>query len=413
MISMQEKSKRVFVVGGGPAGMMAAAQAAAQGYETILLEKNEKLGKKLFISGKGRCNVTNSCDMVDFFENIAHNSSFCYSAVYTFPPELTMNLIEEQGVPLKIERGGRVFPVSDKSSDVIKALERYVRQAGAEIRLNTRLENIFTADGKITGIQYDGKVRSCDGLILAMGGASYVSTGSDGAWRDQLVRLGHTVEEFIPALVPLTSPQLWVRQLQGLSLKNVRLKAVFGSKIIFDELGEMLFTHFGLSGPLVLSLSSRLEQPDFKKLRLLIDLKPGLTVEQLNNRLLRDFAKYGSKTLKNAMVELLPVRLIPAVITAAALEETLAVSQLSQEKRARLIKAFKELPIEVDGFRPLNEAIVTRGGISVKEIDPSTMQGKRIAGLFFAGEMIDIDAYTGGFNIQLALSTGFLAGSSC
>ena len=413
MISMQEKSKRVFVVGGGPAGMMAAAQAAAQGYETILLEKNEKLGKKLFISGKGRCNVTNSCDMVDFFENIAHNSSFCYSAVYTFPPELTMNLIEEQGVPLKIERGGRVFPVSDKSSDVIKALERYVRQAGAEIRLNTRLENIFTADGKITGIQYDGKVRSCDGLILAMGGASYVSTGSDGAWRDQLVRLGHTVEEFIPALVPLTSPQLWVRQLQGLSLKNVRLKAVFGSKIIFDELGEMLFTHFGLSGPLALSLSSRLEQPDFKKLRLLIDLKPGLTVEQLNNRLLRDFAKYGSKTLKNAMVELLPVRLIPAVITAAALEETLAVSQLSQEKRARLIKAFKELPIEVDGFRPLNEAIVTRGGISVKEIDPSTMQSKRIAGLFFAGELIDIDAYTGGFNIQLALSTGFLAGSSC
>ena len=412
MISMQEKSKRVFVVGGGPAGMMAAAQAAAQGYETILLEKNEKLGKKLFISGKGRCNVTNSCDMVDFFENIAHNSSFCYSAVYTFPPELTMNLIEEQGVPLKIERGGRVFPVSDKSSDVIKALERYVRQAGAEIRLNTRLENIFTADGKITGIQYDGKVRSCDGLILAMGGASYVSTGSDGAWRDQLVRLGHTVEEFIPALVPLTSPQLWVRQLQGLSLKNVRLKAVFGSKIIFDELGEMLFTHFGLSGPLALSLSSRLEQPDFKKLRLLIDLKPGLTVEQLNNRLLRDFAKYGSKTLKNAMVELLPVRLIPAVITAAALEETLAVSQLSQEKRARLIKAFKELPIEVDGFRPLNEAIVTRGGISVKEIDPSTMQSKRIAGLFFAGELIDIDAYTGGFNIQLALSTGFLAGSS-
>lgn len=413
MISMQEKSKRVFVVGGGPAGMMAAAQAAAQGYETILLEKNEKMGKKLFISGKGRCNVTNSCDMVDFFENIAHNSSFCYSAVYTFPPELTMNLIEEQGVPLKIERGGRVFPVSDKSSDVIKALERYVRQAGAEIRLNTRLENIFTADGKITGIQYDGKVRSCDGLILAMGGASYISTGSDGAWRDQLVRLGHTVEEFIPALVPLTSPQLWVRQLQGLSLKNVRLKAVFGSKIIFDELGEMLFTHFGLSGPLALSLSSRLEQPDFKKLRILIDLKPGLTVEQLNNRLLRDFAKYGSKTLKNAMVELLPVRLIPAVITAAALEETLAVSQLSQEKRARLIKAFKELPIEVDGFRPLNEAIVTRGGISVKEIDPSTMQSKRIAGLFFAGEMIDIDAYTGGFNIQLALSTGFLAGSSC
>ena len=227
------------------------------------------------------------------------------------------------------------------------------------------------------------------------------------------MQLGHTVEEFSPALVPMTSPQPWVHQLQGLSLKNVRLKAILGKKQIFDELGEMLFTHFGLSGPLVLSLSSCLQRPDFKNLRLLIDLKPGLSPEQLDCRLLRDFAKYGGKTLKNAMVELLPSRLITAVIAAAGLEETVSVSQLTQEERIRLGRALKELPVEADGFRPLNEAIVTRGGISVKEIDPSTMQSKRIEGLFFAGEMIDIDAYTGGFNIQLALSTGFLAGSSC
>ena len=413
MISMQEKSKKVFVVGGGPAGMMAAAQAAAKGCETVLLEKNEKLGKKLFISGKGRCNVTNSCDTEDFFQNIARNKRFCYSTLYSFPPAMTVELIEQQGVPLKTERGGRVFPVSDKSSDILKAFERYVRQAGAEVRLNTKLENIFTADGRITGIQYDGKIRACDRLILALGGASYASTGSDGAWRDKLMQLGHTVEEFSPALVPMTSPQPWVHQLQGLSLKNVRLKAILGKKEIFDELGEMLFTHFGLSGPLILSLSSCLQRPDFKNLRLLIDLKPGLSPEQLDCRLLRDFAKYGGKTLKNAMVELLPSRLITAVIAAAGLEETVSVSQLTQEERIRLGRALKALPVEADGFRPLNEAIVTRGGISVKEIDPSTMQSKRIEGLFFAGEMIDIDAYTGGFNIQLALSTGFLAGSSC
>ncbi len=413
MISMQEKNKKVFVVGGGPAGMMAAAQAAANGYHTVLLEQNEKLGKKLFISGKGRCNVTNSCDIEDFFENIAHNSNFCYSAVYTFPPEMTVSLIEQQGVPLKTERGGRVFPVSDKSSDVIKALEKYVRQKGAEVRLHTKLEDIFVIDGKITAIQYDGKIHSCDVLILAMGGASYTSTGSNGKWRDQLLKLGHTVEPFSPALVPLTSSQPWIYELQGLSLKNVRLKAILGHKVIFDELGEMLFTHFGLSGPLILSLSSRLQKTDFDKLKLFIDLKPGLTAEKLNHRILRDFAKYGGKTLKNAMIELLPSRLIPVVIAAAALEQTLPVSQLSQEKRMRLVTVLKEFPVEVDGFRSLNEAIVTRGGISVKEIDPSTMQSKRIKGLFFAGEMIDIDAYTGGFNIQLALSTGFLAGSSC
>ncbi len=413
MISMQEKNKKVFVVGGGPAGMMAAAQAAANGYHTVLLEQNEKLGKKLFISGKGRCNVTNSCDIEDFFENIAHNSNFCYSAVYTFPPEMTVSLIEQQGVPLKTERGGRVFPVSDKSSDVIKAFEKYVRQKGAEVRLHTKLEDIFVIDGKITAIQYDGKIHSCDALILAMGGASYTSTGSNGKWRDQLLKLGHTVEPFSPALVPLTSSQPWIYELQGLSLKNVKLKAILGHKVIFDELGEMLFTHFGLSGPLILSLSSRLQKTDFDKLKLFIDLKPGLTAEKLNHRILRDFAKYGGKTLKNAMIELLPSRLIPVVIAAAALEQTLPVSQLSQEKRMRLVTVLKEFPVEVDGFRSLNEAIVTRGGISVKEIDPSTMQSKRIKGLFFAGEMIDIDAYTGGFNIQLALSTGFLAGSSC
>lgn len=410
---MQQKNKKIIVVGGGPAGMMAAAQAAAKGYETVLLEKNEKLGKKLFISGKGRCNVTNHCETADFFQNIAHNKNFCYSAVYAFSPEMTISFLEEQGVALKTERGNRVFPVSDKSSDVIKALERYLVHAGVQIRLHTKMEDIFAAEGKITGIKYDGAVHACDGVILAMGGASYASTGSDGLWHGCLTRLGHMVEEFIPALVPMTSPLSWVRALQGLSLKNVRLKAMVGQRCVFDELGEMLFTHFGISGPLVLSLSSCLDKVDFKKLKLFIDLKPGLSFVQLDQRLLRDFAKYGGKTLKNAMVDLLPSRLISAVLAAAGLDEGLPVSQLSQKMRGDLGTILKALPVSVDGFRPLNEAIVTRGGVSVKEIDPSTMQSKRIEGLFFAGEMIDIDAYTGGFNIQLALSTGFLAGSSC
>lgn len=409
---MQERSK-IFVIGGGPAGVIAAAQAAYAGNDVTLIEKNEKLFKKMFITGKGRCNVTNACDIEDFFLNISKNSNFCYSAIYTFTPDSVMNLIEENGTPLKTERGNRVFPVSDKSSDIIKAFERYLKNSGAKVLLNTKLEDILVADNKVTGIKYNGRNYSADKVILALGGASYVSTGSDGLWKNKLQELGHRVEDFIPSLIPLTSEEKWVQGLMGLSLKNVSLKAEYNGRKLYEELGEMLFTHFGISGPLVLTLSSKLQKYDFSKLKVTVDLKPGLSYDQLDARILRDFKEAGNKTLKNACVKLLPSRLISAVLLNAGLKEDQAVNQLKQEERQRLVNTLKNLEIPVSGLRPINEAIITRGGINTKEIDPSTMESKIIKNLYFAGEMIDIDALTGGFNIQLALSTGYLAGISC
>ena len=406
---MQQKSKKVIVVGGGPAGIMAAATSAYNGDETVLVEKNEKLGKKLFITGKGRCNVTNACDIQDFFANIAHNANFCYSALYSFPQERAMELIQSQGVELKVERGNRVFPRSDKSSDIIKALESYLSSSGTEVLKRTRLEDIFVSNGKVTGVKINGKIRSCDKLILALGGASYVSTGSDGKWEKMLENLGHTVKEFRPALAPMKSDDKDILSLQGLSLKNVSLKAYKGNKCIFDQLGEMLFAHFGISGPLTLTLSSMLES-DLSGISVEVDLKPGLSEDQLDKRILRDFAKFGGKMLKNALDELLPQRLIAAVIKKAQLSPETPVSGITQKQRERIVNTLKHFSIKITGFGDLNEAIITRGGIDVKEIDPSTMQSKIIKGLYFAGEMIDIDAFTGGFNIQLALSTGFLAG---
>ena len=404
---------KIYVVGGGPAGVIAAAQAAYAGNDVTLIEKNEKLFKKLFITGKGRCNVTNACDIEDFFENISRNSSFCYSAIYTFSPDNVMDLIADNGTPLKTERGKRVFPVSDKSSDIIKAFEKYLKNSGAKVLLNTKFEDVIVSENKITGIKYNGRVYSCDKVILALGGASYISTGSDGAWKSKIENLGHRVEDFIPSLIPFTTSEKWVKDLQGLSLKNVTLKAEYNGRPLYQELGEMLFTHFGISGPLVLTLSSKLKQYDFSKLKITIDLKPGLTFEQLDQRILRDFKEAGNKTVKNAMVKLLPSRLISAVLFVSTIDENKNVNQLKQEERQRLVKTLKALDISVDGLRPINEAIITRGGINVKEIDPSTMESKIIKDLYFAGEMIDIDAVTGGFNIQLALSTGYLAGTSC
>ncbi len=409
---MQERSK-IFVIGGGPAGVIAAAQAAYAGNDVTLIEKNEKLFKKMFITGKGRCNVTNACDIEDFFLNISKNSNFCYSAIYTFTPDSVMNLIEENGTPLKTERGNRVFPVSDKSSDIIKAFERYLKNSGAKVLLNTKLEDILVADNKVTGIKYNGRNYSADKVILALGGASYVSTGSDGLWKDKLQELGHRVEDFIPSLIPLTSEEKWVHGLMGLSLKNVTLKAEYNGRKLYEELGEMLFTHFGISGPLVLTLSSKLQKYDFSKLKVTVDLKPGLSYDQLDARILRDFKEAGNKALKNACVKLLPSRLISAVLLNAGLKDDQAVNQLKLEERQRLVNTLKNLEIPVSGLRPINEAIITRGGINTKEIDPSTMESKIIKNLYFAGEMIDIDALTGGFNIQLALSTGYLAGISC
>lgn len=403
---------KIYVVGGGPAGVLAAAQASYKGHDVTLIEKNEKLFKKLFITGKGRCNVTNACDIEDFFENISKNSSFCYSAIYTFTPENVMDLIANNGTPLKTERGQRVFPVSDKSSDIIKAFEKYLKNSGARVLLNTKLEDVIVKDNKVTGIKYNGRVYPCDKVVLALGGASYISTGSDGAWKINIENLGHKVEEFIPSLIPFTTSEQWVKDLQGLSLKNVTLKAEYNGRLLYQELGEMLFTHFGISGPLVLTLSSKLKQYDFSKLKITVDLKPGLTFEQLDQRILRDFKEAGNKTLKNAMVKLLPSRLISAVLLNSQVDENKCINQLKQEERQRIVKTLKGLNISVNGLRPINEAIITRGGVNVKEIDPSTMESKIIKDLYFAGEMIDIDAVTGGFNIQLALSTGYLAGVS-
>ena len=403
---------KIYVVGGGPAGVLAAAQASYKGHDVTLIEKNEKLFKKLFITGKGRCNVTNACDIEDFFENISKNSSFCYSAIYTFTPENVMDLIANNGTPLKTERGQRVFPVSDKSSDIIKAFERYLKNSGAKILLNTKFEDVIVNENKVTGIKYNGSVYPCDKVILALGGASYVSTGSDGAWKINIENLGHKVEEFIPSLIPFTTSEQWVKDLQGLSLKNVTIKAEYNGRLLYQELGEMLFTHFGISGPLVLTLSSKLKQYDFSKLKITVDLKPGLTFEQLDQRILRDFKEAGNKTLKNAMVKLLPSRLISAVLLNSQVDENKCINQLKQEERQRIVKTLKGLNISVNGLRPINEAIITRGGVNVKEIDPSTMESKIIKDLYFAGEMIDIDAVTGGLNIQLALSTGYLAGEN-
>ncbi len=403
---------KIYVVGGGPAGVIAAAQAAYAGNDVTLIEKNEKLFKKLFITGKGRCNVTNACDIEDFFQNISRNSSFCYSAIYTFTPENVMDLIAENGTPLKTERGLRVFPQSDKSSDIIKAFEKYLKNSGAKVLLNTKFEDVIVSENKITGIKYNGRVYPCDKVVLALGGASYVSTGSDGLWKNKIENLGHRVEDFIPSLIPFTSQEKWVTDLQGLSLKNVTLKAEYNGRLLYQELGEMLFTHFGISGPLVLTLSSKLKHYDFSKLKVTVDLKPGLTFAQLDQRLLRDFKEAGNKTIKNAFIKLLPSRLISAVLFKSGVDENKCVNQIKQEERHQLVKTLKCLEISVNGLRPINEAIITRGGVNTKEIDPSTMESKLIKGLHFAGEMIDIDAVTGGFNIQLALSTGYLAGIS-
>ena len=403
---------KVYVVGGGPAGVMAASTAAFNGNPTVLIEKNPKLFKKMFITGKGRCNVTNACDIEDFFVNVPHNSSFCYSAVYSFTPDDTVSLIEKNGTPLKTERGKRVFPVSDKSVDIIRAFEKYIKNSGAEVRLNTSFEGITVSDGKVTGIKYNGTLRPASKVILALGGASYVSTGSDGAWKEKIEKLGHKVEEFTPALIPMTSDEKWVTELMGLSLKNVTLTVLYNGKKIYSDLGEMLFTHFGISGPLVLTASSMLKKPDFSKVRVQIDLKPGLSKDMLDKRILRDLKEAGNKNIKNTLVQLLPSRLITAVLEKANVNENKNANQLTQEERQSLVNTLKCLEVSVSGFRDINEAIVTRGGVNVKEIDPSTMESKLIKGLYFAGEMVDVDCLTGGFNIQLALSTGYLAGSS-
>lgn len=392
--------------------MLAAAMAAERGYAVTLFEKNEKLGKKLFITGKGRCNITNAAEPDAFFKNIPRNPKFLYSALYGYTNEDVITLLGRMGVPTKMERGGRVFPASDKSSDVIRAFASYVKQAGAVVRLNTQVDSAMQADGGGFLLGVGGETLFFDALILATGGVSYPSTGSTGDGYRFAHVFGHTVTEIQPALIPLETEEEWPKTLSGLSLRNVTLRAYNKEgKLAFEELGEMLFTHFGVSGPLVLSASSFLPgNPVGAKLS--IDLKPGLTTEELDRRLLRDFEGNIRRRFANALDALLPQRLIPIAVAQSGISGETPVHQVTREQRQGFVALLKALPLTVKRALPVEQAIITRGGISVKEINPSTMESKLVPGLYFAGEVIDVDACTGGYNLQIACSTGALAGRS-
>ena len=404
--------KKVAVIGGGPAGMLAAAMAAERGHSVTLFEKNEKLGKKLFITGKGRCNITNAVETEEFFKNIPRNPKFLYSALYGYTNTDVVALLKQMGVPTKTERGGRVFPASDKSSDVIRAFSTYMKQVGVDVRLNAAVDSVTrTADGTFQ-LTVHGQNLRFDVLILATGGVSYPSTGSTGDGYRFAQALGHTVTEIRPALIPFETEEEWPKTLSGLSLRNVTLRA-YGAKgrLAFEELGEMLFTHFGVSGPLVLSASSFLIG-DPAGARLSIDLKPGLSPEELDRRLLRDFEGNIRRQFINSLDALLPQRMIPVIVAQSGIAPETPVHQITREQRQRLVSVLKALPLTVKQALPVEQAIITRGGIAVKEINPSTMESKLVPGLYFAGEMIDVDACTGGYNLQIACSTGALAGRS-
>ncbi len=403
---------RVAVIGGGAAGQIAAIKAAENGHRVTLLEQNEKLGKKLFITGKGRCNVTNAADREGFFRHVIRNPRFLYSAYAHFDSAAIMALIEAAGVPLKVERGQRVFPASDHSSDILKALERTVRAAGVEVRLNTRVSGIVAANGAVSGVRIGQTVEPFDAVVLATGGLSYPSTGSTGDGLRFAQALGHTIEPLCASLVPLETEERWCFELSGLTLKNVTLTA-FSRKgrEVYTELGEMLFTHFGVSGPLVLSASALLAG-EAEGALLSIDLKPGLSEEQLDARLLRDLAANNRKTMGGALYGLLPQKLLGVVLTEAGIDAAAPASGCTKAQRRALTETLKGLKLHVKAARGFTEAIVTRGGVSTREVNPSTMESRKVKNLFFAGEMLDTDAFTGGFNLQIAWSTGALAGSS-
>ena len=405
--------------------MAAAVAAAGSGASAVIVEKNEKLGKKLFITGKGRCNLTNASDMKEVQEHVVSNPRFLFSAFRAFTNADIMRLVEENGCPLKTERGARVFPVSDHSWDVINALERALKKAGVRVRLNTPVKKLLTepysgGDGKkgqdrrITGVLLGGgEVLEADAVILATGGLSYPSTGSDGDGHRFAEETGHRVTETFPSLVPMNVKEHAAGELMGLSLRNVEIRILDGGKEKYREFGEMLFTHFGVSGPVILSASAA-TGPMLKKkeLKLSIDLKPALTEEQLDRRILRDFSGTLNKDLRNALTDLFPARLIPEVLFQAELDPSSKVRDVTKEERGRLVRAAKGLTFTLTGLRGFSEAIVTKGGVSVKEVDPSTMQSRKVKDLYFAGELLDLDAMTGGFNLQIAWSTGYLAGKS-
>lgn len=409
---------RVIVVGGGAAGAMAAIAAARSGSRTTLFEKNEKIGKKLFITGKGRCNVTNACETEELFGNVVSNGKFLYSAFYSFDNNSTMDFFEQAGCMLKTERGDRVFPKSDHSSDVIAALNRELSERGVEVFLHTPVKEILleeTPDGKrVGGVRLsDGREEYADSVVVATGGISYESTGSTGDGYRFAERAGHKLAEAKPALVPFNIREPFCRDMMGLSLKNVSVSLSCDGKELYQGFGEMLFTHFGVSGPLILTASSYYAKRAYGKNAVLrLDLKPALTEEQLDKRILRDFEENRNRLFKNALGGLFPVKMIPVMVALSGIDPEKKVNEVTREERKGLVSLIKGLPMTVTGCRDFSEAIITQGGVSVKEINPSTMESKIVKGLYFAGEVLDLDALTGGFNLQIAWSTGHLAGCS-
>ncbi len=406
---------KVIVVGGGAAGLVAAGKAASNGHSVTILERNEKPARKVMITGKGRCNVTNNCTALDeLINSVPVNGRFLYSAFSRFMPSDTIELFEGLSVPLKIERGNRVFPVSDHASDIVDALFKYARSNGAEFR-TARVKELIIQNGKVCGVvTHDGEQIFADNVIVATGGASYPTTGSTGDGYLLAQQAGHTVVELKPSLVPLTAHEGFCTDLQGLSLRNVAIEVydTVTFKTIYHDFGEMLFTHFGVSGPIILSASSHIRNMERGRYQIFIDLKPALSHEQLDARVLRDFSDNSNRNFINALNSLLPKKLVPVIVKLSGISPGLKTNQVTKEQRAELVNLLKSMKITVNGFRPIDEAIITSGGVSTAEINPKTMQSKLVEGLFFAGEVIDVDAYTGGFNLQIAFSTGNLAGES-
>ena len=409
----------VIVVGGGAAGMFAAIAAAKNGHQVTLYEKNEKLGKKIFITGKGRCNITNAADMEELFDAVVTNSKFLFICFYGYTNQNVIDFFEDAGVPVKIERGNRVFPISDHSSDVIRALEREMKKVGVKVCLNTEVKSVEAEKGKFNKVVLkDTTTQTADACIVATGGLSYRSTGSTGDGFRFAENVGHKVTQCFPSLVPMETKEPWICELQGLSLRNVEAKILDGKKELYKDFGEMLFTHFGVSGPLIISASSYVgkkfmdKNGQKKELTLEIDLKPALTEEQLDQRVLRDFEENHNRQFKNAITKLFPTKLIPVMLELGGIDPEKKVNSIEKEERKQFVHLIKHFRMTLTGLRDYPEAIITKGGVNVKEIDPGTMESKLVKGLYFAGEVLDLDALTGGFNLQIAWSTGYAAGNA-
>lgn len=404
--------KRVVVVGGGASGLMAAYAAARNGNEVDLIEKNEKLGKKIYITGKGRCNLTNNVPPADFLPNVVHNAKFLTGAIYSFPPQEVLSFMEENGTKVKTERGNRAFPVSDHASDVTKALQRACERTGVHIHLNEKVVDIEYLHSTMYDIITTKARYECDCVIICTGGLSYPSTGSDGDGYKFAEKIGHAITPCSPALTGINLKGNDFSALQGLSLKNVALVAERGGKVVYSGFGEMLFTHYGISGPLVLTLSSEITRTNIREISLHLDLKPALDEETLDERILRDFKEGQNKSVSNALVKLLPSKMISSVLKKAGIPAEKKVNAITKNERAELLKTLKRYPMQPLSLRGFEEAIITSGGVDVKQINPRTMESKLMKGMYFCGEVLDVDAYTGGFNLQIAFSTGYAAGNS-